>query len=149
MSPRISIPAQLGCSVCIYRPHGILRSSLKLGHPIYRLGIGRILQFDSTLLIQFWKRIQVLLMDSLSPCFNQRIKSLRDEGILSNHYAAFPLSEKWKKRNLDVSLVASSAWVGGLAPVLLEEDASSSKRFLPAIARESFCCRCQAALLSL
>ncbi|GKA59016.1 hypothetical protein Tco_0758329 [Tanacetum coccineum] len=28
--------------------------------------------------------------------------------------------------------------VGGLAPVLLEEDASSSKRFLPAIARDSF-----------
>ncbi|GJV99525.1 hypothetical protein Tco_1554777 [Tanacetum coccineum] len=29
-------------------------------------------------------------------------------------------------------------WVGGLVPVLLEEDASSSKRFLPAIARDSF-----------
>ncbi|GJY32583.1 hypothetical protein Tco_0417052, partial [Tanacetum coccineum] len=28
--------------------------------------------------------------------------------------------------------------VGSLAPVLLEGDASSSKRFLPAIARDSF-----------
>ncbi|GKB57767.1 hypothetical protein Tco_0913953 [Tanacetum coccineum] len=28
--------------------------------------------------------------------------------------------------------------VGGLAPMLLEEDASSSKRFLPAIARDCF-----------
>ncbi|GKF99020.1 hypothetical protein Tco_0297803, partial [Tanacetum coccineum] len=27
--------------------------------------------------------------------------------------------------------------IGSLAPVLLEEDASSSKRFLPAIARDS------------
>ncbi|GJT79127.1 hypothetical protein Tco_1045852 [Tanacetum coccineum] len=69
--------------------------------------------------------------------------------ILSNHYAAFPLREKWKKYSLDVSLVASLAWVGGLAPVLLEEDASSSKRFLLAIARDSFCCRCQEILLSL
>nr|GEZ25424.1 hypothetical protein [Tanacetum cinerariifolium] len=39
--------------------------------------------------------------------------------------------------------------VGSLAPVLLEEDASTSKRFLPAIVRDSFCCRRQAALLSL
>ncbi|GKA58028.1 hypothetical protein Tco_0757216 [Tanacetum coccineum] len=39
--------------------------------------------------------------------------------------------------------------VGGLAPVLLEEDASASKRFLPAIGRDSFCYRRQAALLSL
>ncbi|GJS04619.1 hypothetical protein Tco_0321127 [Tanacetum coccineum] len=72
----------------------------------------------------------------------------------TSHAAAFPLREKWKKRILDVSLVAPSACmvlggVGGLAPVLLEEDASASKRFLPAIARDSFYCRCQAALLSL
>ncbi|GKE49041.1 hypothetical protein Tco_1480299, partial [Tanacetum coccineum] len=33
--------------------------------------------------------------------------------------------------------------------VLLEKDASSSKRFLPAMARDSFCCRRQAALLRL
>ncbi|GJZ79463.1 hypothetical protein Tco_0644300, partial [Tanacetum coccineum] len=39
--------------------------------------------------------------------------------------------------------------VGGLAPVLLKEDASASKRFLSAIARDSFFCRRQAALLSL
>ncbi|GKE95623.1 hypothetical protein Tco_1580478, partial [Tanacetum coccineum] len=28
----------------------------------------------------------------------------------------------------------------GLAPVLLEEDASSLKRFLPAMAKDTFCC---------
>ncbi|GJR08253.1 hypothetical protein Tco_0790905 [Tanacetum coccineum] len=39
--------------------------------------------------------------------------------------------------------------VGGLVLVLLEEDASSSKWFLPAMARDSFCCRHQAALLRL
>ncbi|GKA24689.1 hypothetical protein Tco_0710722 [Tanacetum coccineum] len=37
--------------------------------------------------------------------------------------------------------------VDGLVPMLLEEDASSSKRFLPAMARDSFRCRCQAAFL--
>ncbi|GJU04773.1 hypothetical protein Tco_1121203 [Tanacetum coccineum] len=61
-------------------------------------------------------------MDSSSPCLNRRIKSLRDEVLRG---------------------------VSGLVPVLLEDDASSSKRFLPAIARDSFCCRRQAALLSL
>ncbi|GKD02367.1 hypothetical protein Tco_1177341 [Tanacetum coccineum] len=34
--------------------------------------------------------------------------------------------------------------VSGLVPVLLEEDASLSKRFLPAMARDSFCYRLQA-----
>ncbi|GKG52987.1 hypothetical protein Tco_0550099, partial [Tanacetum coccineum] len=72
-------------------------------------------------------------MGSSFPCLNRRIKSLRDEvrltrkkrqrimtravfhvvirvgGILSNHSAAFPLREKWKKRGLDVSLVAPLA----------------------------------------
>ncbi|GJY52219.1 hypothetical protein Tco_0443066 [Tanacetum coccineum] len=50
-----------------------------------------------------------------------------------SHSAAFPLREKWKKRSLDVSLMALSSCmvlggVRGLAPVLLEEDASASKR---------------------
>ncbi|GJS63681.1 hypothetical protein Tco_0678245 [Tanacetum coccineum] len=70
-------------------------------------------------------------------------------GILSNHSAAFPLRERWKKRSLDASLVVPSAWVGGLDPMLLEVDASSSKRFLPAIARDSFSCKRQVVLLSL
>nr|GEU71728.1 hypothetical protein [Tanacetum cinerariifolium] len=78
-----------------------------------------------------------------------------------SHSAAFPVREKWKNLNLDVSLVALSAFgkviefwkpeefgrecscrvlggVGSLASVLLDEDASSSKRFLPAITRDSF-----------
>ncbi|GJY02728.1 hypothetical protein Tco_0360880 [Tanacetum coccineum] len=99
--------------------------------PTDRLGIGHILQFDSTPLLR--------------------------EGILSSHSATFPLREKWKKRSLDMSLESTilpvcsvggviGFWkleglglecscrvlggVGGLAPVLLEEDASASKRFL-------------------
>ncbi|GJV72007.1 hypothetical protein Tco_1492002 [Tanacetum coccineum] len=59
-------------------------------------------------------------------------------GILSSHSAAFLVREKWKNLNLDVSFVAPSACVGSLVPVLLEEDASSSKRFLPVIVRDSF-----------
>ncbi|GJY33202.1 hypothetical protein Tco_0417671 [Tanacetum coccineum] len=39
--------------------------------------------------------------------------------------------------------------VGGLVLVLLEDDSSSSKRFLLAMARDFFCYRCQAALLRL
>ncbi|GJX18658.1 hypothetical protein Tco_0221335 [Tanacetum coccineum] len=81
--PRTSIPARLGCYAHIHRPRGILRSIRKLGRPTDRLGIGRILQFDSTPLLR--------------------------GGILSNHFAAFLLREKWKKRSLDVSLVAPSA----------------------------------------
>ncbi|GJZ26037.1 hypothetical protein Tco_0570290 [Tanacetum coccineum] len=67
--------------------------------------------------------IQALLMGSSSPCLNRRIKSLRVEvrltgkkwsrnrDTLSRHFAAFPLREKWKNLNLDVSLVALSAYV--------------------------------------
>ncbi|GJX88387.1 hypothetical protein Tco_0340401 [Tanacetum coccineum] len=71
------------------------------------------------------------------------IKSLRDE--------VRPTGKKWS-RNRDTSYshaVIRAGGVSGLARVLLEEDASSSKRFFLAIARDSFCCRCQVALLSL
>ncbi|GJT60219.1 hypothetical protein Tco_1003752 [Tanacetum coccineum] len=99
------------------------RSWVVTGRPIDRLGIGHTLQFDSTPLLR--------------------------------HSAAFPLREKWKNLSLDVSLVTPLAYVavlggvGGLTPVLLEEDGSASKRFLSAIARDVFCYGCQAALLSL
>ncbi|GJZ77908.1 hypothetical protein Tco_0642580 [Tanacetum coccineum] len=54
---------------------------------------------------------------------------LQFDSTLHLRYSAdFPLREKWKNLNLDVSLVALSACIGGLAPVLWEEDASSSKR---------------------
>ncbi|GJS12905.1 hypothetical protein Tco_0407377 [Tanacetum coccineum] len=102
----------------------------------------RIWENCSCISLRFWKWIQALLMDSSSPCLNRRIKSLRDEVRPAGK------KEKWKKRSLNVSLVAPPACmmsrgVGGLVPVLLEEDASSSKRFLPAITRDSFCCRRQ------
>nr|GEU31829.1 reverse transcriptase domain-containing protein [Tanacetum cinerariifolium] len=54
-------------------------------HPTDRLGIGRILQFNSTPLIRFLKQIQALLMDFSSPCLNRRIKSLRDENTLAKY----------------------------------------------------------------
>ncbi|GJY10132.1 retrotransposon ORF1 [Tanacetum coccineum] len=89
----------------------------------YHLGIRHILQFESTFffgervevelseLVEFptvvLGYIQALLMGSSSPCLNRRIKSQRAEVLRG---------------------------VGGLGPVLLDEDASSSKRFLPAIA---------------
>ncbi|GJR91300.1 hypothetical protein Tco_0215311 [Tanacetum coccineum] len=53
----------------------------------------------------------------------------------------------WKPEGLGSYRVLGG--VDGLAPMLLEEDASASKRFLLAIARDSFCYRRQAALLSL
>ncbi|GJX82976.1 hypothetical protein Tco_0332457 [Tanacetum coccineum] len=50
-----------------------------------------------------------------------------------------PCEGEVENLNLYVSLVAPSArGVGGLVPMLLEKDASSSKRFLLAIARDSF-----------
>nr|GEV96572.1 hypothetical protein [Tanacetum cinerariifolium] len=61
------------------------------------------------------------------------------------------LLQKWKKHSWVVTCRPTYRLgeVGGLTPVLLEVDASSSKRFLSAIARDSFCCRRQAALLRL
>ncbi|GJX52995.1 hypothetical protein Tco_0281364 [Tanacetum coccineum] len=149
--PRTGIPARLGCSACIHRPRGILRISQKLGCVASEMeetfmGGNRSSHRSSW----YWTYSSILfhpssskpflypmmgdlfdqvletdpgaLMDSSVPCLNRKIKSLRDEVLVG---------------------------VGGLVPLLLEEDASSSKRFLPAMARDSFCCRRQAALLSL
>ncbi|GJX13716.1 hypothetical protein Tco_0205474 [Tanacetum coccineum] len=124
--PRISKLARPGWSACIHQPRGILRSSCRLGRITSEM--------EETLMVgdmsshRSWKRVQALLMSSSSPCLNRRIKSLRDEG--ENVHVRF--------------------WEGlALTPVLLEVDVSSSKRFLPAIARDSFYCRWQAALLNL
>ncbi|GKB76699.1 hypothetical protein Tco_0943594, partial [Tanacetum coccineum] len=90
----------------------------------------------------FWKRIPVLLMDLLVPCLNRRIISLRDE--------VGRMIEFWKPKELGYECSRKVLrGVGGLVLVLLEEDASSSKRFLPAMARVSFCCRRLAANLRL
>ncbi|GJZ29025.1 putative reverse transcriptase domain-containing protein [Tanacetum coccineum] len=106
---QISIPARMGYSAHIHRPHEVLCSNRKsvwvallprwkkrswrvMVHLIDRLGIGHILQFESTLLLRFapqaisvfhdtWKRIQALFMVSLSLGWNRRIKSLRAEGL--------------------------------------------------------------------
>ncbi|GJW89955.1 hypothetical protein Tco_0167508 [Tanacetum coccineum] len=113
-----------------------------------------LIEFPTVIL----RYVVALLTGSSFPCLNRRIESLGDEVRPTEkkcHFVTFPLREKWKKRSLDVSLVAPLAYVmvlggvGGLAPVLLEEDASASKRFLKAIAKDLFYCRHQAALLSL
>ncbi|GJT56224.1 hypothetical protein Tco_0991278 [Tanacetum coccineum] len=84
-----------------------------------------------------------LLMGSSSPCLNRRIKSLRAE--MSCESTILPVCSVrtvvgfWKPE--DVGRECSCkvlGGVGGLGSVLLDEDTSSSKRFLPAIARESF-----------
>ncbi|GJR10741.1 hypothetical protein Tco_0793393 [Tanacetum coccineum] len=108
--PQTSIPARPGWSARIHQPHGIFRSSHKLG------------------------------------CIASEMEETFMGGDRSSHRSSW----YWTYSSIQFqpsSLVLGG--VGGLAPVLLEEDASSSKRFLPAIARDSFCCRCQAALLSL
>ncbi|GJZ21331.1 hypothetical protein Tco_0558370 [Tanacetum coccineum] len=150
--PRTGMPARPGCSAHIHQSHGILCSSRKLGCMASEMQ-ETFMDGDRSSHISswYWTYSSILFHPSSSVLEMDPVG-----GILSNHSAAFPLREKWKKRSLDVSLVAPSTYisrvlggVGGLALVLLEEDASSSKRFLPAIARDSFCYRWQAALLSL
>ncbi|GJY73871.1 hypothetical protein Tco_0478302 [Tanacetum coccineum] len=168
--PQISIPAQLGCSVCILRPCEVLhsnrrkvtlrpqwkkRSWMVMGRPTDRLGIGRILLFDSTPLLRFWKRIQALLMDSSVPCLNQRIISLRDEGevketqprcipcrsislyVIDDTYVSLHMTE-WVPCFLILGTCMFLELIGC-------HDISSSKRFLLSMARDSFCCRFHAA----
>nr|GEW16127.1 hypothetical protein [Tanacetum cinerariifolium] len=104
---------------------------------------------------------KVLLMDSSVPCLNRRIISLRDEvrpagKKMSRESTILPVRsvgmmtgfQKSKELGYECSRKVFRR-VGGLVPVLLEEDVSSSKRFLLALAKDSFCCRRQAALLRL
>ncbi|GKB41299.1 hypothetical protein Tco_0886241 [Tanacetum coccineum] len=96
-----------------------------------------------TYLIKSWKQIQALLIGSLSPCLNQWIKSLRAEML--HESMILPVCSVgmvigfWKSE--DVGRECSCKvleGVGGLGMVLLDEDASSSKRSLPEIGRDSF-----------
>nr|GEV22907.1 putative reverse transcriptase domain-containing protein [Tanacetum cinerariifolium] len=99
---------------------------------------------------RFWKRIQALLMDSLVPCLNRRIISLRmpRESTILPVRSVMRMIGFWKPKDLGQECSRKVLIrVSDLVPVLLEEDASLSKTFLPAMARDSFCCRRQAALL--
>ncbi|GJT16328.1 hypothetical protein Tco_0875034 [Tanacetum coccineum] len=78
-----------------------------------------------------------------SPCLNRRIKSLRAkmprESMILSVYSVETVIGFWKPE--DVGRECSGKVLGGvgsLGPVLLDKDASSSKRFLLAIARDSF-----------
>ncbi|GJV36075.1 hypothetical protein Tco_1408552 [Tanacetum coccineum] len=89
-----------------------------MGRPIDRLGIGHIILSDSTPLL--W----------MGDMFDQVLEM--DPGVFDGFVSPFYESEDH---------ISKGRGVGGLVSVLLEEDASSSKRFLPAIARDSFCRR--------
>nr|GEU62985.1 retrovirus-related Pol polyprotein from transposon TNT 1-94 [Tanacetum cinerariifolium] len=115
--PWISIHAQLGCSVCILQPRGVLRD---------RLGIGRILLFDSAPLLRMSHESTIL--------------PIRSVGRMIGFWKPKELGYECSRKVL--------RGAGGLVPVLLEEDASS-KWFLSAMARDSFCCRRRAAFLRL
>ncbi|GJW50833.1 hypothetical protein Tco_0092184 [Tanacetum coccineum] len=122
-----SIPTRTGCSAHIHQSHGILRSNRKSGC---------IASEMEEMLIDAEAELGELIK---LPMVNSRYVAVKDLNQKPFLYSvAFPLREKWKNLNLDVSLVALSACIGSLALVLLEEDASSSKRFLLAIAIYSF-----------
>ncbi|GJW24001.1 hypothetical protein Tco_0037812 [Tanacetum coccineum] len=109
-----SIPARTGFSNHIHQPHGILRSNRKSDVFFYSIPS-----------FFFGKRVEAELGELIElPAVNSRYVVVKDLN---------------QKIFLIKSLRAKmSRGVGSLAPVLLEEDASSSKRFLPAIARDSF-----------
>nr|GEV92410.1 hypothetical protein [Tanacetum cinerariifolium] len=103
------------------------RSWMVTGRPIDRLGIGHILLFDSIPLLRLSCETTILLVRSVRRMIGFWIpEELRHE-----------CSRKVLRE------------VGGLVSALLEEDASSSKRFLPAMDRDSFRCICQASFLRL
>nr|GEW86931.1 hypothetical protein [Tanacetum cinerariifolium] len=123
------ITARIGCSAHIHQPHGIqIRAEAKLGELIEL----------PTVNLRY-----ALLMGLSSPCLNQRIKSLRAEmshestilHICSVGKVIGFLKSEELRRECSCNVLGG---VGSLAPVLLEDDASSSKRFLPAIARDLF-----------
>ncbi|GKA76944.1 hypothetical protein Tco_0783405 [Tanacetum coccineum] len=142
---RISKPARLGWSTYIHQPRGILRSSHRLGRIAYEMEEtlmgGDMSSHGSS---WYWTYSSIRFHPLF---FGERAKAELSELV------EFPMvvlgyvivKDLYQKPFLDDVL----GGVGGLAPVLLEVDASSSKRFLLAIARDSLCCKRQAALLSL
>ncbi|GJW74474.1 hypothetical protein Tco_0133844 [Tanacetum coccineum] len=143
-----SILALIGCSTYIHQPHGILHNNLKsvkvalllrwkrhswrvMVHPKDRLGT-ELLETDPGTSDRFFV-----------PLLNQRIKSLRVE--MSHESTILPVCLVgmaigfWKSENVGREILCKVLeGVGGLGPMLLDEDASSAKRFLPEIARDSF-----------
>ncbi|GKB20675.1 hypothetical protein Tco_0854598 [Tanacetum coccineum] len=87
--------------------------------------------------------IQALLIGSSSLCLNRRIKSLRaemsGESTILSVCSVGTVIGFWKPEDVGRECSCKAlGGVGGLGSVLLDEDASASKRFLLAIARESF-----------
>ncbi|GJV78658.1 hypothetical protein Tco_1514528 [Tanacetum coccineum] len=119
-----SIPAQMGCSAHIHQPRGLLRSNHKLGciasemEETFMEGDG-----SSQRSSWYWTYSSILFYLSSS------VRELKWNWVIGF----------WKPEELGRECSCKVLeGVGSLAPVLLEEDASSSKRFLPAIARDSF-----------
>ncbi|GKB05098.1 hypothetical protein Tco_0833293 [Tanacetum coccineum] len=108
-----------------------------MGRPTDRLGIGRTLLFNSTLLRRY-----VIMKDlHQKPFLYSMMVDLFDQ-VLETDLGAFdgfidPLFESKDHVSTGRGCRVLRG-VEDLVPVSLEEDASSSKTFLPAIARDSF-----------
>ncbi|GJY30203.1 hypothetical protein Tco_0413698, partial [Tanacetum coccineum] len=104
-----SIPAQKGCSAHIHQPHRILRSNRKLGCVASEMEETKGAETELGELIELLAvdpRYVVMKYLNQKPFLYPMVS-----GILSSHYVAFPVREKWKNLNLDVSLVAPSACI--------------------------------------
>ncbi|GKB64322.1 hypothetical protein Tco_0920508 [Tanacetum coccineum] len=121
---------------------------LKLGE--YEMWVIRIKQYFQVQDYALWEVIEngVSLLKSLE-CF--MFLEINNFTCVDDYTCVSAGKDDWGYENRGLGELFSKVLgrVSGLAPVLLEVDASSSKRFLPAIARDSFCCKWQATLLSL
>ncbi|GJX60858.1 hypothetical protein Tco_0292248, partial [Tanacetum coccineum] len=97
-----------------------------MGHPIDRLDIGRIPLLDSNLILLQDLSDQVLEID---PC--------AFDGFVSPLFESKDHVSKKRELRRECSRKLLGG-VAGLVPVSLEEDASLSKRFLPAMTNDSF-----------
>ncbi|GJV75091.1 hypothetical protein Tco_1506675 [Tanacetum coccineum] len=142
---RISIPARMGCSAHIHRPHRILRSNRKLGciasemEETFMEGDGsshRSSCHSAAFPVrEKWKNLN---LDVFLVAPSARIRMSRESMILLV-CSVGKVTGFWKPKELGRECSCKVlGGMGGLALMLLEEDASSSKRFLPAIARDCF-----------
>nr|GEY22142.1 hypothetical protein [Tanacetum cinerariifolium] len=122
---RTSIPARMGCPAHIHQPHRILRSNRKSGRGFKPNLSSRCFEIVLILDVFIYSIASFFVSEraevELGPRYvlsKKLVKELGHElipcrdlsrGILSRHSAAFPLMEKWKNLNLDVSLVAPSS----------------------------------------
>ncbi|GJT74994.1 hypothetical protein Tco_1041719 [Tanacetum coccineum] len=126
--PRIGIPVRPGQVVCIHRPREILRSSRRLVSEMEKMFMGGGMSSHRS--SWYWTYSSIRIHPSSSMSRESTILPVCSVGTVIGF---------WKPE--DVGRECSCKVLGGvdgLGPVLLDEEASSSKRFLLAIARDSF-----------